>query len=288
LTNAYVRSRNSDRSIAGAAARRAHATNAASAPPPPPSAPSTEADAQPCDSERTSPSAISPTPAITSAIPIRSSGAPLCGLVDSGSVRTARSSATPPIGRLMKNAASQPRCCTSSEPRLGPTAAARPETAPHSATATGRRAAGNAASTIASDAGRSSAAPIACTTRAATSSSTDPARPHASEPARNTATPPTKMRLRPCRSASRPAGTSSAAYTTVYAFSTHDRSAGVAPANAARSAGNAANSTVASSETRNTAVLAIANVRHGRAAAATAGAPPARASPDGASADDSP
>ncbi|KAG1220493.1 hypothetical protein G6F68_021186 [Rhizopus microsporus] len=104
---------------------------------------------------------------------------------------------------------------TTNAPRLGPTAAAKPPTAPHRLPATARWEAGKAASTIDNDAGVSSAAPTACSTRAAISHPTLPARPHAAEAARNSTTPTMNMRLRPCVSARPPEGISMAANTTV-------------------------------------------------------------------------
>jgi hypothetical protein len=56
---------------------------------------------------------------------------------------------------------------------------------------------GNAASTIDSEAGVNSAAPIACSARAATSHATSPARPQAAEAAMNSVTPIRNTRLRP-------------------------------------------------------------------------------------------
>jgi hypothetical protein len=100
---------------------------------------------------------------------------------------------------------------TTSEPRLGPTAAASAPTAPHKLTATARLAVGKAASTRDSEAGVSSAAPIACSTRAAINQATLPAKPQAAEAARNSTTPIMKTRLRPCASASPPEGISIAA-----------------------------------------------------------------------------
>src|SRR4051794_15729282 len=49
----------------------------------------------------------------------------------------------------------------------------------------------------------------------------------------------------------------------VYALSTQDNSAALAPGNACRSAPNAANRTVLSMDTRNTAILAIQKVGQG-------------------------
>ena len=101
------------------------------------------------------------------------------GASDSRSRDAPRHNDIAPIGRLMKKAHGQPTVCTMNEPRLGPTAAAKPPTAPHRLTVTARRLCGNAASTIDSDAGVSRAAPTACSTRAAISQPTLPARPHA-------------------------------------------------------------------------------------------------------------
>ena len=111
----------------------------------------------------------------------------------------------------MKKAHGQPTLCTTNEPRLGPTAAAKPATAPHRLTVTARLLCGNAASTIDSDAGVSSAAPTACSTRAAMSQPTLPASPHAADAAMNSVTPTMNTRLRPCASARPPAGISIAA-----------------------------------------------------------------------------
>ena len=61
------------------------------------------------------------------------------------------------------------------------------------------------------DAGVSSAAPTACTTRAATSHSTVGAAPQATDAAMKTARPRRNTRLRPCASARPPAGISIAA-----------------------------------------------------------------------------
>lgn len=111
----------------------------------------------------------------------------------------------------MKNAHGQPTLAMTSEPRLGPIAAASAPTAPHRLTATVRRFCGNAASTIDSDAGVSRAAPIACSTRAAISHGTLPDNPHAADATRNSVTPIMKIFFRPCVSARPPAGISIAA-----------------------------------------------------------------------------
>jgi hypothetical protein len=85
---------------------------------------------------------------------------------------------------------------------------------PHRATAVARTL-GVAASNRASDAGMSSAAPTACTTRPAMSSQGVGARPHNAEPSVNTARPRWNERRRPERSAMRPAPSSRAPNTTL-------------------------------------------------------------------------
>src|SRR5580658_1600566 len=59
-------------------------------------------------------------------------------------------------------------------------------------------------------------------TRATISRPTPGASPHSTDPTLNPASPATNSRRRPIRSAHRPAGTSTAANTIVYALSTHD------------------------------------------------------------------
>jgi hypothetical protein len=70
---------------------------------------------------------------------------------------------------------------------------------------------GNSGSTRLSEVGSRIAAPTAWTARAATSIATELASPEVTEAARNSRMPATNSRLRPRRSASRPAGTSAAA-----------------------------------------------------------------------------
>ena len=71
-------------------------------------------------------------------------------------------------------------------------AAARPPTAPQAATAEARRSGGNTASTRASEAGNSAAAPSACSTRENTSSPAEGAMPQSSDATLNSVTPPRK------------------------------------------------------------------------------------------------
>lgn len=119
---------------------------------------------------------------------------------------------TSPTGTLTRNTQCQ-LSCRSRPPRGGPAAAATAPLADQMATAPGRRAGVEFARSSASEAGISAAAPTACPTRAATSQPTDGAAAHRAEARTKTSTPAVKVRLRPARSARRPAGTSSAAKT---------------------------------------------------------------------------
>ena len=83
------------------------------------------------------------------------------------------------------------------------------------ATAIGMRSLGVARSTRASEVGVTPAAPIACTTLARMSNSGFGASAQTAEAIVNSPSAPRKRRLRPSRSASRPAGTSAAANTSV-------------------------------------------------------------------------
>ena len=163
------------------------------------------------DSASTIASAIAPTATMSSAIPTPSTRRRTVAGADSGSRYAAPHSENAPIGRLMKNAHGQPTVSITKDPRLGPTAAAKPPTAPHRLTVSARLCCGNAAMTIDSDAGVSNAAPTACSTRAAISHATLPASPQAADAAMNNATPTRNTRLRPCVSARPPAGMSIAA-----------------------------------------------------------------------------
>ena len=133
--------------------------------------------------------------------------------------RASRSAAAPratapsaPAGRLTRNTSRQ-STCTSRPPSGGPAAAAAAPTPAQIPIAAGRSRGSNSGSSSASEVGTSSAAPAACSTRAATSVATDGAIPHSAEPIEKSTSPAWKPRLRPVRSASRPAGTSSAANT---------------------------------------------------------------------------
>ena len=115
----------------------------------------------------------------------------------------------------MKKAQRQPPASMSTAPRDGPVATARAEMPPHMATAWARSDGAVAASRSASEAGMSSAAPTACTTRPPMSIQGLVATPHSREPSVNTAMPRRNQRRRPERSAMRPAPSSRAPNTTL-------------------------------------------------------------------------
>ncbi len=129
-----------------------------------------------------------------------------------------------PITRFTKNTAGQPSQLVRNPPRDGPVAAATAPVAVHNDVAVARCVTGNSGNARLSDVGSSTAPAIACTTRAATSTPKLPASPHTTDAVTNSTTPTRNRRLRPSRSASRPAGTSAAANTMLYALRTHDRS----------------------------------------------------------------
>jgi len=131
-------------------------------------------------------------------------------MIDSGTTRGVAMPTTSATGRFMKNAHRQPPASISSDPNDGPVATARAAMPPHIATARARAAGAVAVSSKASDAGMTSAAPTACTTRPAMTVHTDGAMPHSSDPTVKTTRPTWKTRRRPDRSAIRPAPSRSA------------------------------------------------------------------------------
>jgi hypothetical protein len=127
--------------------------------------------------------------------------------------------------RFTKKTQRQLVASTSTPPSDGPAAAAIAPVAPQRAVAVARCSSGNSGSRSASDVGTRIAAPAACTTRAPTRTSTEGASPQTADAARKVRTPTKNIRRRPSRSDSRPAGTSSAAKTMLYALRIHDRPA---------------------------------------------------------------
>ena len=87
--------------------------------------------------------------------------------------------------------------------------------------------------------------------------------PHSIDATVNSTAAVRNVRRRPTRSASRPAGISSAANTIVYALRTHDSDEGAVEANCALIDGKATNRIVVSRNTANTARLVLANTTHG-------------------------
>ncbi len=198
------------------------------------------------------PSASAPTPATISALP-SASGTTASGSRVSRSTRRAGMSASRPIGTFMKNTQRQPTASTSRPPSDGPRAAATAPVALQIATAVARFSTGNSGSSSASEVGTRIAPAAAWRMRAATSNSADGARPHSSDVPRNATTPIRNIRRRPTRSASRPAGTSSAAKTMLYAFRTQERSARVDSAKSRSMSGNATFTIVTSRKLMKTA-----------------------------------
>ena len=93
---------------------------------------------------------------------------------------------------------------------------------------------------------------MACTIRAAIRAFTDGAAAQAADATLNSASPPRNARLRPVRSAQRPAGTSSAANAIAYAFSTQESSLRLAWWKSRWMSGNAMLTMNRSSEAMNT------------------------------------
>src|SRR6516165_6816313 len=190
------------------------ATDAASKPMKP-------AESQPQPGALTSAYATSPTDAASSRAPTTSGRPRDPGSRLSGTTRTASTAATSPTGTLIQNTQRQ-LTWTRLPPITGPSAAPSAPSADQVPRAFARAAAGTAASSKDSDAGTIRPAPTAWTTRAAISAATPGASPHSSEPRVKVTRPASSTRRRPTRSAHRPAGTSTAAKTMVWAFSTQD------------------------------------------------------------------
>jgi len=127
-------------------------------------------------------------------------------------MRIAANAVARPIGTLTRKIQCQ-LICTRSPPIGGPSAAATPEIADQMPIATGRCSTGKAGSRRPSVVGIIIAAPTAWRTRAPTRKGIEGATAQSAEAAEKVRRPVMKTRLRPTRSAIRPAGTSSAAKT---------------------------------------------------------------------------
>ncbi len=132
----------------------------------------------------------------------------------SGSTRRPSTRATTAKGRLTRKTQRQ-LAWTSSPPIGGPRAAAAPPTADHRPIAAPLRAGPNAASNRPREVGSMRAPPTACRTRAPIRNSRDGERAQSADAVVKMASPSRKARLRPARSAHRPAGTRTAAKTMV-------------------------------------------------------------------------
>ena len=185
------------------------------------SRPMKPAEPQPQPGASTSAYATSPTDAASSSAPSRSGRPRDAGSRLSGTTRRASTTAATPTGTLIQNTHRQ-FTWTRLPPITGPSAAPSAPSADQVPSAFARPRAGTAASSSDSDAGTIAPAPTAWTTRAAISRSTPGASAHSTDPALNPASPAANTRRRPIRSAHRPAGTSTAANTIVYALSTQD------------------------------------------------------------------
>jgi hypothetical protein len=157
--------------------------------------------------------------AVTSAIPVRSSGA--TGPRDSASRTRHSAIATSPIGTLTQKIQCQSIPWVIAPPITGPAAIARPPIAPQRPTTAPRRSAGNAAVSKVSDSGMIAAAPMPWTARAASSKPTVGASAHPAEAALNTASPAMNIWRRPSRSPRAAAVMIPAAYVRLYALTVH-------------------------------------------------------------------
>lgn len=166
-----------------------------------------------------------PTPRASSAEPPRSGTR--ASVVGVSTSVTELASATTMTGRLMRKIQRQ-SAWASAPPRMGPPAAATEPTAVQMPSIEVWRDGGEDAISNASAVGTNRAAPRPCSPRAAMSTRTSPDTAANSAPRANTPRPSRKSRRRPYLSASRPAGTSSAAKTTPYALMTHDIVCGAA------------------------------------------------------------
>src|SRR5437899_1856824 len=159
--------------------------------------------------------------------PARSGNRLPSGSRDSLKMRAAMTAVTSPIGRLTRKTQRQ-LAWTRSPPIGGPAPAATAPVADQMATATARWRPENSARSSASDVGMSTAPPAAWTTRAPISHPAPGAAAQRAEATTNVTSPPMKRRLRPSRSARRPAGMRSAAVTGARRFEHFQRRTGAA------------------------------------------------------------
>jgi hypothetical protein len=193
--------------------RRLRATTPASSSAAAAKAASVAAAVQPQSLPSTIPSVIAARPSASISAPGRS-GRRLSATGRSGSSRRPAKKTTAPSGRLTRKTRRQSESSTSAPPSVGPTAAAAAAAAPQRPTPAARFSTGKLSRTIASEVGAIIAAPIPCRTRKAIRVSSEGATAQSRLAAVKPAIPRRKTPLWPKRSASPPAGTSSAAITT--------------------------------------------------------------------------
>ena len=170
-------------------------------------------DDQPQSGPSTSARARAPMPTAIAADPPRSGTRLTARSRESGTTRRATTSAAIPTGTLTMKTQRQD-ACTSRPPTTGPKAAASAPVAAQMRTARTLPASGVEASSRPNDVGVSAAAPTACRPRKRTSVQRSWLAAQAALAAVNSASPARNPGSRPYRSASRPRGTSRAAYRT--------------------------------------------------------------------------
>ena len=180
---------------------------------------------QPCSLPRSSPSTSrNIAPAIV-AWPTGSSERGF-GSLDSSTPCSVMASASTPIGTLTRKIHSQPSPVVSAPPTSGPIANEPPIVAPQTAIAPARSfGSWKAVPSRASATANRIAAPSPWTARAAISISMFPAAAHTTEVTVKSTRPTTNSRLRPSRSARKPALSTVLASASVYASTTHCRPA---------------------------------------------------------------
>ena len=209
---------------------------------------------------RLSPSSTAPRPRVKVSAPGRSSPPSPRGSSE-GNTRPASAAPASPIGTLTANTHSQPGPLVirppSTQPDAPPPAAAAVQIA---SARGGRRRRARSRRAARAPTARTSAAPAPCTARAAISAAAVGASAQANEAAAKISSPLRNARRAPYRSATRPASSSPPPKVSVYAPSTHCRSAGSNP-RSRRMAGSAIATIVTSRTTTNCATQRSARRR---------------------------
>ena len=189
--------------------------------------PAASGDPAPSICARVSPSTSSARPPVSVAAPAVSRLRPRAPSRVSGTTSGARANAATAIGTFTRNTHGHPACSVMTPPSSQPEAPPPAAAAVHTPSACRRRwPSGTTAVIVASAAGATAAAPSPWTARAATSTPALRLSPHARDAPAKSARPAMNTVRRPRRSASRPASTRNPANASVYALTTHCRSAG--------------------------------------------------------------